>query len=117
MSYAPTRRDIRAAAEYRPWEDGVAVYIHGSDMHGTRFVAHPISYHVLPGSSPAEPTPTMSLPRAAAQELMDQLWRCGLRPSEGTGSAGSLAATERHLADMRRITGEVLGIDLEAKAP
>ncbi len=38
-----------------------------------------------------------------AQRLMDELWGCGLRPSEGTGSAGSLAATERHLADMQKI--------------
>jgi hypothetical protein len=28
---------------------------------------------------------------------------CGLRPSEGTGSAGALAATERHLKDMQRL--------------
>lgn len=39
----------------------------------------------------------------AAQNLMDELWNCGLRPSEGTGSAGSLAATERHLKDLQRI--------------
>lgn len=38
-----------------------------------------------------------------AQRLMDELWDCGLRPSEGTGSAGSLAATERHLKDMQTI--------------
>ena len=38
---------------------------------------------------------------SAAQGLMDDLWRAGLRPSEGTGSAGALAATERHLADLR----------------
>lgn len=38
-----------------------------------------------------------------ALKLMDDLWVCGLRPSEGSGSAGALAATERHLGDMRRI--------------
>lgn len=38
-----------------------------------------------------------------AQALMDSLWDCGLRPSEGTGSAGSLAATQRHLEDMRSL--------------
>ncbi len=32
-----------------------------------------------------------------AQELMDDLWRCGVRPAEGTGSAGALVATQRHL--------------------
>lgn len=47
--------------------------------------------------------PTMTLEREAAQQLMDQLWICGLRPSEGSGSAGSLAATERHLKDMQTI--------------
>lgn len=38
-----------------------------------------------------------------AQVLMDDLWNCGIRPTEGTGSAGSLRATERHLEDMRKL--------------
>lgn len=49
------------------------------------------------------PQPTFSLGQTEAQALMDQLWQCGLRPSEGSGSAGSLAATERHLEDMRKL--------------
>lgn len=40
---------------------------------------------------------------------MDQLWNCGLRPTEGSGSAGSLAATQRHLEDMRKIAFNTLG--------
>lgn len=48
-------------------------------------------------------TPSFSLDMTAAQLLIDELWRCGLRPSEGSGSAGSLAATERHLKDMQRL--------------
>lgn len=47
--------------------------------------------------------PTFSMNMEAGQQLMDELWRCGLRPTDGTGSAGSLAATERHLADMRAL--------------
>lgn len=39
----------------------------------------------------------LSIPVDAAQELMDELWAVGLRPSEGTGSAGALAATQKHL--------------------
>jgi hypothetical protein len=38
-----------------------------------------------------------------AQVLMDDLWAAGMRPTEGTGSAGSLSATQKHLEDMRRI--------------
>lgn len=41
-----------------------------------------------------------------AQSLMDNLWECGLRPSEGSGSAGALAATQRHLEDMRKLVFE-----------
>ena len=62
----------------------------------------------------AEPrTPTMTLDPQAAQLLMDQLWSVGLRPTEGTGSAGSLAATQHHLADMRRIA--FAGLNIEVK--
>lgn len=38
-----------------------------------------------------------------AQELMDRLHAVGLRPTEQWDSAGALAATERHLQDMRRL--------------
>lgn len=50
--------------------------------------------------------PTMQMSRADAQDLMDQLWQIGLRPSEGTGSAGAMAATQAHLQDMRRLVFE-----------
>lgn len=38
-----------------------------------------------------------------AQVLMDSLWDCGIRPTEGNGSAGAMRATEKHLEDMRKI--------------
>ena len=47
--------------------------------------------------------PMLRLGILQAQQLMDELWQCGLRPTEGSGSAGSLAATERHLKDMQTI--------------
>jgi len=43
----------------------------------------------------------LELPSEAVQQLIDELWICGYRPSEGTGSAGSLKATENHLKDMK----------------
>lgn len=48
-------------------------------------------------------TPQLNLARESAQELMDGLWACGLRPTEGEGSAGALAATKDHLGDMQTI--------------
>jgi hypothetical protein len=52
-----------------------------------------------------------SLDDMASQVLMDDLWNCGVRPTEGSGSAGSLKATENHLDDMRKIAFNRLKID------
>lgn len=60
--------------------------------------------------------PTTQLDPTAAQKLMDQLWDCGLRPSEGSGSAGAMLATQQHLKDMQKITTGLLkkiGVNLE----
>jgi len=54
--------------------------------------------------------PLMSLQMNDAQRLMDALWDCGLRPTEGSGSAGSLAATEKHLSDMRKLAFHALQV-------
>lgn len=44
-----------------------------------------------------------------AQQFMDELWRVGVRPTAGAGSVGQLAATERHLEDMRTLVFKVNG--------
>jgi hypothetical protein len=86
---------------------GIGVLIARQD--GERMsVASPITY--VPLEDNADVMPTFNLQRDAAQQLMDELWRCGLRPSEGSGSAGALAATERHLADMRTVAFHHAGI-------
>ena len=54
--------------------------------------------------------PALCLTQTEAQELMDELWRVGLRPTEGTGSAGALAATQRHLEDMRALIFKKAGV-------
>jgi hypothetical protein len=56
--------------------------------------------------------PICCLSKQAAQSLMDDLWKAGLRPTEGEGSAGSLAATQAHLGDMRKIVAVKLGVTL-----
>jgi hypothetical protein len=71
---------------------------------------------VEPSQRDEETNPTASLGVTAAQKLMDDLWNCGLRPSEGSGSAGALLATQKHLDDMRTIAlnpGKVLWMSRE----
>jgi len=53
----------------------------------------------------------LELDQNMAQKLMDDLWDCGLRPTEGTGSAGAMAAVENHLNDLRKITFATIGIE------
>ena len=65
---------------------------------------HPIQFEKLTEEGLCmEHPPTLRLSPGDAQGLMDELWRVGLRPTEGTGSAGQLGAVERHLADMRAL--------------
>lgn len=91
---------IRAQREL--WNDTIAIHFaHKKQAPGVFCVAEPLTFKEHPDGAFVEPT--MRLPTVDAQRLMDELWDCGLRPSEGTGSAGSLKATEKHLADMQRI--------------
>lgn len=48
--------------------------------------------------------------KTAAQMLMDSLWDCGIRPSNGEGNAGQLSATTAHLNDMRNIVKQLMEV-------
>ena len=89
---------IRAQREL--WNDTIAIHMAERKPFGL-FVAQAVTFTEQPEGSFYEPFLRLQL--EDAQRLMDELWDCGLRPSEGAGSSGSLKATERHLADMQRI--------------
>jgi hypothetical protein len=97
-------RFIRAIAHRNPWDADVEIML---TLHEN---GKPVSTcKTLEFEPQAEGAhrlnPTFRLYGHEAQELMDMLWNCGVRPTE-VGSAGQLAATERHLADMRRLVFE-----------
>lgn len=58
--------------------------------------------------APMVSEPTLICDKRAAQELMDQLWQCGIRPTDGVDNAGALAATKDHLKDMQKIVFDLL---------
>ena len=93
--------------ERRPWDFDLGLYVTAKTSGGGLAIALPVQMKVLSGdeveAAAGNACPVFDLRKDEAQQLMDELWRAGLRPSEGTGSAGSLAATERHLADMRAL--------------
>lgn len=90
------------SVERTPFGNKIEVLLTWKSASGVFSVAEPITFKELAENEyPSHPSLTIS--QQSAQDLMDQLWRCGLRPTEGAGSAGSLAATERHLRDMQAI--------------
>lgn len=91
-------RDLKILCEKVPWMNRVQVAILDITNHAS---AEPVVMKVQPDHVVVKPFITLEYEQA--QELMDELWRCGLRPAEGAGSAGSLTATEKHLQDVRKI--------------
>ncbi len=94
--------EMKIRCQRQPWNNDVEFMALLPHIDGGFAAGMPLTMRkVDPGKMIGEPT--FRLSNHAAQALMDELWQCGLRPSEGTGSAGSLAATERHLKDMQAI--------------
>ena len=94
--------NLEVKCQKAPWSNGIEMIFFSHAKDGSTFVGKPIIMEKIEqGEFVGESS--INLKNDQAQGLMDELWRCGLRPSEGTGSAGSLAATERHLKDMQKI--------------
>ncbi len=89
----------------RMWGDTFAVRM------GTRIndsvkwaIAEPVKFRVLEDEEMhQEKLPCFTLKKDEAQYFMDELWNAGFRPTEGSGSAGQLAAVQAHLKDMQRL--------------
>lgn len=93
---------MRAVAEVSNF--GSVVELRLYEQRGDGYSVAKLTMEHVPRGAYSEPTARMSM--TDAQELIDALWRCGLRPSEGSGSAGALAATQKHLEDMRSLVFE-----------
>jgi hypothetical protein len=98
-----TSDTLKSRAFPAPWCDTVEFLVE-KNVDGKRMAATLTEFVEVKPTFAA--TPTFSLDFKEAQVLMDDLWASGLRPTEGSGSAGSLAATERHLKDMQRLVFE-----------
>lgn len=108
-----SRLQLRARRE--PWNENVQLMAFTVQSEGgapvARCIGEPVTFRKLAEGEEAVSHPaTLNLTNESAQLLMDELWDCGLRPSEGTGSAGALAATQKHLEDMRKLVGHALKV-------
>lgn len=84
---------------------GRAFHLHIGSQQGEKFaVMEPAQFRVI---SEIESTmmqqAALELSTEDGQALIDELWHAGFRPTEGTGSAGAMAATQAHLKDLQRL--------------
>jgi hypothetical protein len=77
--------------------------INGEVVKRGVWMKEPVLVEVEDGAAPPV---AVRLSDIEAQALMDRLWKAGLRPTEGSGSAGALAATQDHLKDMQKLVFE-----------
>lgn len=97
MNLGPHRTEIRAQSA--PWNRAIELLV--TAIEGDKVsVAH---LTLKPVDDFLQQEPTLRIDRDTAQTLMDDLWHAGIRPTEGTGSAGALAATQNHLKDLQRL--------------
>ena len=96
-------KGFRAWKDPAYWGDSISLVYY--EKHGDRaFYSSKVDLTEIKRGELVTPDPVFNhIPREAMQQLMDELWECGLRPAQGAGSAGQLAAVERHLADMQRL--------------
>lgn len=102
-------RAVRESFEYDP--DGIRLYaIQKSERGRQSYRAQAKMLEWQESKVGDAIQPFLRIEKSQAQKFMDDLWDCGLRPSEGSGSAGAMKKTEEHLQDMRMIAFHKLGI-------
>lgn len=99
---------VRAVAAH--WNDAIELVIYEKPLDGGRIVLSDTVWTKIDEASAATVNvqPSFSIPTSAAQRLMDDLWNAGIRPTDGTGSTGQLAATQAHLKDMQELSRKLL---------
>jgi hypothetical protein len=109
-----TYEEIRPWGYFDPQYRRVKIGLFKRTIDGKRFSAAPVQWtENNPNDSSVEYPPLLSLDPEIAQLLINSLWDAGMRPVQANGSAGQLQATEKHLADMQKITSQLLGKVLE----
>lgn len=104
----------------RPWaRRDIEIYITRFDVDKQIAQRGKLTFEtVAPGLAETESDIACTITNNQAQSLMDRLWDCGIRPTEGQGSAGQISAVEKHLADMRTIAmGAAITAGLIPKEP
>lgn len=94
--------ETRIFIEERIYENSFAIYGAVKTREGRRFFKAPEVGDIAPDYSP-NPEAFLRLTPDVMQDIFNQLWKIGLRPKDGTGNSGHIAALQYHLEDMRNL--------------
>lgn len=104
----PFDQFLSARCERNPVGDSISIYLFNRLPNGRIRIATEIVFQEIDATQAITINETIAVSYQTAQEIIDSLWDCGLRPSEGSGSAGALKATENHLKDSQTILNRLL---------
>jgi len=98
-------------AQWQPWYAGLSFIWFEPEQDGKISVADPITIRLVEKDAMPAVKPMLTLRKDEAQVLMDDLWNCGIRPTDRANDVGELRATKEHLKDMQRIVfnGKIRG--------
>jgi len=95
------RKPLEFYSRYEPAEMAFNIYIRTGDR-----IVEPVTFSMFEPKTHAFVEPSMKMQREEAQALFQSLWDAGLRPNDGEGTTGHVAALKYHLEDMRRLVFE-----------
>jgi len=101
---------IWLSAVMTPWRRNLDIRL-GMALDGERriAIAEPLTFKEEANDG-QEVAPFLSLGPDEWQALMDEMWRAGVRPTAGAGTASEASATQRHLDDMRKLAFHALKV-------
>jgi hypothetical protein len=95
-------RKFKFRAVRKPWDDYVSFYLGEQQGDGRFAMAERVTLKTQ--ENKGEITfPFLELLDSDVQNIVDELYSIGFRPSKSIDSAGALEATVKHLEDMRTL--------------
>lgn len=83
--------------------DGFHVWCRMRDPDGHKVVGFQLTVEPMERDAYISNDKALFLANDDAQQLMNELWRVGVRPRDGAGTIAHVEATRAHLEDMRKL--------------
>lgn len=94
--------EVQIHIQERPWAGKLGIWLQDRAEDGTRRIAAPVVFAPV-DMGVDDRAPSAEITHAAAQHLMEQLWRMGIRPRDGEGTMAHVEAMKNHIEDLRRM--------------